>query len=133
MRAQVAFEYIVIVGLVIAFLVPVWSYIASMNDQATQSLSVSQAQTAAKKIVSAADLVYTQGPPTQITLDVFVPRGVQNATIVNSTVWFRVYYTSGVTDATATALGSLQGTLPRSEGLYKFTITAVSDYVNISY
>lgn len=133
MKAQVAFEYIIIVGVVITFLIPLWSYIAVVNEQATQSLSISQAQTAANRIVSASDLVYTQGPPAQLTITIFIPRGVESANLTDTTVRFRVYIGKGVTDVAAVALGPLNGSIPRREGLYRFSIKAVEDYVNISY
>lgn len=133
MKGQVAFEYIVIVGLVFLLLIPVWSYMASVNSQASEALYISQAETAARKIVSAADLVYTQGPPTQLTIDAYIPRQVESVVLLNTTVRFRLYSAGSVTDVAATSLGTLSGSLPSSEGLYKFTIKAVDNYVNISY
>jgi len=132
-RGQVAFEYMVIVAVVIALLIPIWSYMSAVNERSTQTLAISQAQAAANKIVSSADLVYTQGPPTQLTVDVYIPKGVESASLTDTTVKFSLYFGAGLTDVFADSLAILDGAVPIKEGLYKFEIKAIGDYANISY
>lgn len=133
MKAQVALEYIIIVGIVLAFLIPVWSYLAAANTQASESLAASQAQAAAQKIASAADLVYTQGPPSQIKTEVFFPNGMSGASLNDSTVIIQVYSAGSVSDVVATSLANFTGSIPQSAGLYQLTIKAVNQVVDISF
>ena len=132
MFGQAAFEYIVIVGIVMMMLIPIWSYLIAVNGQATQSLYISQAQTAAQKLTSAAELVYTQGPPSQITLDVYIPKGLSGSSILNRTIVFNLYFDNGVTDVVSTTFVPINGSIPSSEGLYKFVVKALPGYANIS-
>ena len=134
MKGQVGFEYLIVVGMVVLFLIPVWAYMTSVNNQASHTLYISQAEVASKKIISASDLVYTQGEPAQVTVDIYFPKGIQQSDIFNNTIRLRLYGNAGgVTDVAATSLGNMSGSLPRQEGLYKFVIKAVGNYVNISY
>ena len=133
MKAQVAFEYIVVVTAVLIFIIPIWAYMATVSQQATQALSISQAQTAANRLVGAADLVHTQGYPAQLTIDVYIPSGVQAAELINTTIKFTVSGQGGASDVASVALGPLSGSLPTREGLYKFSVKSMNTYVNISY
>lgn len=133
MKGQIAFEYIMIVSLVLLFIIPIWAYSASINTQASQTISLSQAQVAVNKIASAADLAYSQGPPTKLTMNILIPRGVTSANLTGTTVVLRLYSGAGVTDVAAVSLANLSGSLPTTEGLYKFVIQANATFVNISY
>jgi hypothetical protein len=131
--AQAAFEYMVIVAIVVAFIIPIWSYVGSVQTQSSIELSLSYAKNAAEKLVETADVVYSQGPPAKVKLKLYIPKYVEAAEIMNHTVIFRVRTLAGLTDvhpdAESTAL--LNGTLPTAEGTYWVSIEAVGDVVQI--
>jgi uncharacterized protein (UPF0333 family) len=134
MKAQAAFEYMLIVILVLAFLVPLWTYTLSVNNEASDELALSYAKNTVESITSAADLVYSQGPPAKVKITVFIPGGVQEANITNRTVALKVQYTTGVTGVFAVSRARLNGTIPTSRGTYWLEIRAVdhADYdINI--
>ena len=132
MRGQVAFEYIIIVGLVLMFLIPLWSYIASVQEGTSSQLSISYSQNAVNKIASNADLVFSQGPPAKITTTLYIPPGVQETIIIGSTIIFRVWVRGSLTDVTAVSNANITGSLPATEGNYQISIDAVGDSVTLS-
>lgn len=134
MKGQVAFEYMIIVAIILTLMVPLWSYITTVSDRSSQSLALSQAQSAANKIISACDLVYTQGEPTHLTIDVHIPTGVKEAYINDEkAIFFNLYYEGANVSVYSETIGVINGSVPNSEGIYKMNITAIGEYVNISY
>ncbi|RLJ09600.1 MAG: hypothetical protein DRP15_03155 [Candidatus Aenigmatarchaeota archaeon] len=132
MKAQAAFEYLMIFGVIIAFITPVWIYLSSIQSQTNSQLLLSYAKNAAEQIVDAAELVYSQGPPAKIKIKVYIPN-VVSANITNNTVIFRVRFDSTITDVYSTSSAPLNGSLPQETGNYWITVEAVDSYVNISY
>ncbi|UCD03064.1 MAG: hypothetical protein JSV63_00295 [Candidatus Aenigmatarchaeota archaeon] len=129
MKAQAAFEYMLVVILVLAFLVPLWTYMLSVNKEASDELSLSYAKNAVESITSAADLVYSQGPPAKVRITVFIPDGVEEVNITNRTVNFRVAFSAGVTGIFALSRARLNGTIPTKRGTYWLEIEAI-DHVD---
>jgi len=135
-KAQVAFEYIVIVGLVMLFLIPLISYISSVQSRASTQLSISYAQNAANKLASQADLVYSQGPPAKVTTSIYIPPGIESSSISSSvngsTIIFRVRVPNSLTDVAASSNANIIGTLPQTEGNYQIAVEAVASHVAIT-
>jgi len=131
-KAQVAFEYIVIVMLVLAFIVPVWVYVSGMEKDAMEQLSLSYAKNAVENIASTADLVYSQGPPAKLSLRIYIPDGVQAINITSRVINMQLQRGSMHTDVFAMSSATLNGTLSTEEGAYFITLEAVGDYVQIN-
>jgi type II secretory pathway pseudopilin PulG len=132
MRAQAAFEYMVIVAIVLAFILPIWAYVSSLEQQTTTQLSLSYAKNAAEKLADTANLVFSQGTPARVEVRVYIPRGVEAVTIVNKTIDFKVQTDGVLSDVTATSSASLNGTLPTREGTYLFAVEAKNGFVQIT-
>ena len=122
-----------IFGLAIAFAIPVWIYMVTLQGSAGEELSFSYAKNAASQVTSAADLVYTQGPPAKMTLDVYMPSRVENASISGKTVNLNVSSSSGYSDVFSGSVANLTGSLPTSEGMHKIIVESKGDYVEVSY
>ena len=132
MRAQAAFEYMVIVALVLAFLIPIWAYVTSLEQQTSTQLSISYAKNAAEKIADTADLVYSQGAPARVEVNIYIPKNVESVNITNNTIDFVVRVDSVLNDVTATSAAKLNGTVPNREGTYLFAIEALDSLVQIT-
>ena len=132
MKAQIAFEFLVIVGIAFAFLIPIWIYTTTLESQSSDELNLRFAENAARKIASAADLVGSQGEPAKVVTEVQIPALVSNITINATTIRIRLYTASGLTDVSATSTSQLNGTLPTQEGAYKVSVEAKSGYVQVS-
>jgi uncharacterized protein (UPF0333 family) len=134
MRAQAAVEYFVIAGMVLMFMVPIWVYIVTTQQQATQELSLSYAKNAAKQIADASSLVHSQGAPAKININLYIPSGVVNATIINKTIIFHVLTGSQTSEVWYTSTAELHGEedIPVNEGYYYFDIISHDTYVEIN-
>jgi len=127
MKAQAAFEYMLVVMLVMAFLVPLWTYTLSVNNEASDELALSYAKNAVETLTSAADLVYTQGAPAKVKVSLFVPDGVEEHNITNRTIILKVVYSGGSTGIFSTSRARLNGTMPTSRGTYWMEVRAVDN------
>ncbi len=127
MRAQAAFEYMLVVIIALAFMIPLWVYLITVNTEANDELSLSYARNAVDAIASAADLVYTQGAPAMVRIRVNMPAGVESASLTNNTIILNVRRGAGPTTVFATSRARLNGTLPTSGGSYWLDIRAVDD------
>lgn len=133
MKLQVAMEYLIIVGVVLAFLVPIWAYVTISQNQASGDLSLSYARTAVEKLRSAADMVYSQGSPAKVTLNVYLPPGLEQAALQNASIILSVRTYAGLNSVSAQCKGNLTGSLPQREGNYLFIVKAVDHTVSITY
>jgi uncharacterized protein (UPF0333 family) len=131
-KAQTAMEYLLIVGIALALVTPIWIYVTSFEGRSAEQLSLSYAQVAVDRLADSADLVYSQGPPARLRLKVHVPSGIEEVNITQRTAIFRMSFGSGTTDVYAVSQSDLQGSLPAREGNYWVDVEAFDGYVNIS-
>jgi uncharacterized protein (UPF0333 family) len=131
-RAQAAFEYMIIVGIVIVFLIPVWTYISGVQYRTSTELSLSYAKNAATRIASTADLVYSQGPPAKVNVKIFMPEGVTDVNITNRTIEIKVRIGAINSSVFAESDAQLNGTLPLTHGNYWISVEATDSYVQIT-
>ncbi len=134
MKAQAAIEYFVIAGMVMMFMIPIWVYIVTIQQQTSQELSLSYTRNAAKHIADAASLVHSQGFPAKINIKVYIPDGVTNVSIVNKTIIFHMLTGSLESEVWYTSTAELQGedNIPVNEGYYYFDIISHDTYVEIN-
>ena len=132
MKAQTAFEYMVIVLLVMAFITPVWYHLNSVQQSTADQFIYTYAKAALNKLKDNADLVYSQRYDARVTIKIYIPPGVQNISISGNDLRMTVYTSDGVQDVFETTTSTVSGSLPTSEGLYTVLLEAKGDYVEIS-
>jgi len=131
-KAQVAFEYMIIIGIVIAFLIPVWAYIAGVQQRTSTELSITYAKSAAENVANTANLVYSQGPPAKVNIMIFMPEGIEDVNITNNLINIKVRVGPAISNIYAESDALLNGTLPTTEGNYRISIEATDSYVQIT-
>jgi uncharacterized protein (UPF0333 family) len=134
MRAQTAIEYFIIAGMVLMFMVPIWAYVVTTQQQTTQELSLTYARNTAKQIADAASLVHSQGSPAKINIKVFIPSGIKNVSIINKTIIFQVLTGPQTAEIWYSSTAEMQGEekIPVNEGYYYFDIISHDTYVEIN-
>jgi len=137
MKAQPAFEYMVVVIVALSFMLPVWAYVTMVKTETTDELSLSYAKNTVDKLASTADLIYSQGPPAKVKISIYIPNGVDGFDITNNTVSINVSYMGTTMPVFADSRAKLNGTLPTSEGNYWMKIEAVEGesydvYISVS-
>jgi uncharacterized protein (UPF0333 family) len=132
MRGQAAFEFMIIVVFVFAFLTPIWIYVSQVQVQMADQFALSYAKNAVTQIAKKADLVYSQRMDAKVEMEIYIPSGVQEINISGNEINMRMLSSSGVSDIFATSIAQLQGSLPVEEGLYNVLVKAEGDHVNIT-
>ena len=132
MKSQAAIEYLIIVSVAFMILIPLGVYVNQSLIGYRDNNKISKAWNTVKKLGQSADWVYSQGPPAKISLEVYIPDDLEEVSIDNKNILFRVRTSAGISDVFYVTVPSLNGTIPSNSGYYFVSLTAFADYVNIS-
>ncbi len=132
MRAQSALEYLILLGISLAVLVPLWLYVSSQVGTTRQDLQVTYARLAVDKIADAADLVYVQGPPSQISVVVTLPDNIISTRVDSKEILLQLSTPGGASDVYAVTLGNVSGAIPTRPGPIRLLVKSEGTYVNIT-
>ena len=132
MRGQAGLEYAAMVAIAIAIMVPIWLYASGSMASAKAELQSSYARQLVNKVSNAADAVFVQGEPAQLTLFVEFPEGLTSATVAGNEVSFRLVTAAGPTDVYAVSLANLSGSLSTRPGKHRVVVKASGGAVTVS-
>jgi len=132
MKGQVAVEYMIIISVALIIILPLSLYMNQSFIGYRDDTKISRAWNTVKKIGENADWVYSQGPPAKVTIEIYIPDGVEEISFENKTVLFKVRTASGVSDVYYQTVPEFEGFLPEKSGYYFVSLTAFPNYVNIS-
>ena len=133
MKGQAAFEYLMIFSIVIVLVLILVAYAGQITERNKEEIRISNAIAVVNEIVDAANIVNTQGKPSQITLtSVYIPEGVESINITGKTILMKIRVAGSLTDVFAISKADLQGSISNTQGIKKIRIKAEDDYVNIT-
>lgn len=134
MHGQTAVEYLMLFSLVFAILSLLTYYAQEMTERNREEIIISNAIIAANKIAEAADIVYTQGEPSQITLSVYIPENVQAIEFSNKMIILKIKVASGINDvfATSKAPFDLTSFISTTSGTKRIKVKAEGGYVKVT-
>jgi len=132
MRGQTAFEYILIFSIVLLMVLILTAYSGEITIRNREDIRISNSITAVNKIAEAANIVSTQGKPSQITLSIYIPEEVEEIQISGSTILMKIRIASGVSDIFAVSKSELQGYISNRSGTRNIKVIAEGNYVNIT-
>ena len=129
-RGQAAIEYVILVGTLMIFLIPVVYY--SLNESSYR-LKLNQVDNAVKRLAKVADVVYALGPGAQDVVAVTIPHGVESSSVANYSVNLKVSALGGLSDYGYRTIGNVSGSVPIQPGTYRILVKHLSEgYVNLS-
>jgi len=131
-KAQVATEYLVIIAVGVAILIPMVVYLNDMYISYKDDSNIASAKTAAEKIASLTNWVYSQGKPAKVVASVYLPGGIEEIELENKTITFKMKTKSGIVDVSKDTTAIIAGSLPTSKGFYRVAVIAEDDFVNIT-
>lgn len=105
------------------------SYAQDITERNREEIIMSNAVIAVNKIVEAADIVYTQGEPSRITLSVYIPEKVYSIEFSGKMMIMRISVSSSSTDVFAMSKAPLQGLISTSSGTRRIKVNAKKNYV----
>jgi uncharacterized protein (UPF0333 family) len=137
MKGQTAIEYLLLFSLMLIALSFLTYYAQDMTQRNREEIIMSNAVIAVNKIVEAADIVYTQGKPSQITLSIYIPENVHLIEFSNKMIIMRIDVSSGSTDIIAESKAILKNStggiyFPSTGGTKRIKVKAEGSYVNVT-
>ncbi|MBD3155265.1 MAG: hypothetical protein GF368_01255 [Candidatus Aenigmarchaeota archaeon] len=132
MKAQVGVEYLIVTGIGLTLMLISVGYLYSTYQDYSDENKISLAKNSVNKIGETADLVFSQGPPAKMKIEIRIPKGIQEISFSNKTVLFKVDTGPGVNDISYNTVPQIVGHLPTNRGNYYVSLSAEEDYVNIS-
>ena len=98
MKSQVAIEYMIITSIGLMFILLSSDYLLKTFQSYSDENSISIAKNTVQKIGQSSDLVFSQGPPAKVKIEISIPKGIQEISFSNKTLLFKVKTSSGVND-----------------------------------
>jgi len=132
-RAQISMEYMVIVGFTLFMIMPIIIIYGAERQSMKEQVNAKQAQNIGRKIVDAAETMYYLGKPSKTTLKIYMPPHIQNITIANNEIIFKMQFGSLITDVPSPySTVNLSGSISTKQGLHFIDIAADDYQVNIT-
>ena len=138
MKGQAAIEYLVMFSIILTILALLTYYAQDMTTRNSSDIIASNAVIAVNKIAEAADIVYTQGEPSQITLSVYIPENLHSINFYNNLIIMKVKVGSGISDifAMSKANFTTDSHISPDSGTRRIKVKAVNvgveSYVNVT-
>lgn len=121
---QSSVEYVLIVGLILVILVPLFAY--SIN-KVNSEIKVNQADDAVTTVANSADIVYSLGPGTKKFVQITIPGGVVSSLVNGTLVQLQMHIYGSTSDFYDTTIAPVSGELPIEKGTYTISIEALDD------
>lgn len=133
-RGQAAFEYLMVMGIALAILIPLFSLVSSYTYRTKVDLRISALDDSLNNMADSADMVYTQGYPAKITTRFYVPEGTVSTGIREHHFTSRIQTNAGPTDIVKRTGANLTGSLPPEPGTYQVSLKMTEEgVVNVTY
>ncbi len=130
-KGQTAFEYMAIVALVLAILLPLSVFVFNQAESQTRG---KQAEIAVNSIANAADVLYAQGAGAKTTLEVYLPTGYsgKDSSIASKTISIKYFLGKDLIEASAATRANITGKMPATGGYKIFSLEMLGNAVNIT-
>lgn len=133
-KGQAATEYLMIMGISLAILIPLFAFVQDYTYRSKIDMRVNSLEDSLQSLADTSDMVYYQGYPAKITVNIYMPEGVVETDISQRTLSATLQTPSGKNDILAVTDAPVNGSLPVEAGGYKMEVRALEEgYVNISY
>jgi uncharacterized protein (UPF0333 family) len=131
-KAQISMEYLIIFSIAFAMTLPLIVIYARQTGNIQADVTHSQIYKVASKIGDYAEQVYYMGEPSQRTLEISFPAGINSITLNGSLIIFNVTTTDLTYDVVAETTANVTGNIKTFEGNHIIVFRAESNVVNIT-
>jgi uncharacterized protein (UPF0333 family) len=131
-KAQVSMEYLIVFAIAFAMTLPLIVIYGKQTGNIQADVTQAQIYKAASKISDYAEQVYYMGEPSQRTLEITFPAGINNVIINGNLITFSVTTTDLTYDVVKETAANLTGNIKNFEGKHVLTFRAESNFVNIT-
>src|SRR3989338_662414 len=123
-RGQVALEYLIIIGVVLAFLIPI---VQQSFTTTKATIRLEKTQSSLQGLEDAINSVYVSGPGNKKTVKVYIPESTISSNVANNTIILTVNELGAESDILLITKTLLTGNLPQEPGEYKITVEALEN------
>ena len=131
MRAQVAVEYMILIGFVLMILIPFTLYSYDLSLRYSEEKAIRDARDSVEKLGQLSDWICSQGPPAKVVTQIYIPNRIETIEIHDRIINFKLRVSSGVSDVYYITTCNVSGTLPLTEGYINAELEARGDGVVI--
>ena len=131
-KGQISIEYMSLVGMVTFVVIALFALSQYYVGEVKTTVNSNQADQIAKLIVENAEIVYYHGEPSKITLNVQMPKGIENIDIYENEISFTLTRGDRTIDIFYPSSVPMQGDISTTQGARSITIEAFGGYVWIN-
>ena len=129
-RGQASIEYIIMVGMLLLFLIPVVHY---ASIESVTQVKMSQIDSALERMYRSSEAMNALGPGSQEIITITLPPGIEEITIDKYAINFKVSMFAGTSDFGYVTAANVTGGLPTLPGTYHVLIQHMpGGFINIS-
>src|SRR3989338_9178209 len=111
-KAQIAMEYLMVMGFVLAALTPLIVVYYVYTQGSTEELVSAQLSKISKEVVDSAEEVYYLGKPSQVSMRIYIPDRLEDAQINGKQLVLVVRTKNGPAEIVETSAVNISGTFP---------------------
>ncbi len=131
-RAQVAMEYLIIIGFVAIITLPLVIIFQTHSRETTEEITSTQVYQISKRIADGAETVYYLGEPSKITLKVYFPENINSVSVGNNEIVFVLKKGAKEDEIVVYTPINATGNISTHQGVHYITIESRGDYVWVS-
>jgi uncharacterized protein (UPF0333 family) len=133
MKAQVAMEYLIIIGFVALITVPLVIIFQQHSKSTSEEISSTEIYQISKRISDAAETVYYLGKPSKTTLKVYFPPGIGSIHLADNEIVFFMHTSMGTEDEIVIySPVNISGNLTTHQGIHYISVENKGGYVWVS-
>ena len=123
-KAQASMEYILLFSMSLLIVGVLW-YVSNNNIESAQwELQLANAKNSLEKIVHNADVVYLQGPPSQVYVEIYLPENVHMVYVEGNSVTVEMYWRGYLRNVTDYSIANLTGSIPAVNGGQRLLVSS---------
>ena len=131
-RAQVSLEYLMVFAVAFLMTLPLVIIYITQTQNVRADVTNAEMYKIASKIVDYAEEVYFIGPPSQRTIEIYFPAGINSVTLSNNMLIFNVTTTDHNYLVEKETVANITGAIRSFEGQHEIVFKAEQDYVEIT-
>jgi len=128
-KSQISIEYILLIGLILAAVLPIFYYSFTTINNHTK---MNKASMIVIKVVETADMLYALGPGSQEAIVIEIPSGVENITIQGKEINLKLRIFTKVSDIFAVSKTNMAGTILATPGSWHILMKNENNTIQIS-
>jgi len=131
-KGQAGIEYMIIVGFVTFAILSILTFALFYSDKIKDRVRLNQVENFATQLISSAESVFFSGEPSKTTINLYLPEGVDEISIIENSLVITTKTSSGKNIRAFKSNVPLQGNLSTGEGIKKIILEAEENYLLVS-